>query len=93
MGCLLPTLTHTPNDLIAANVVAGMIQQTGVFLGPLLAGAVMVAGSPTGVFATCAVITGLGCLAVLATPVTDDDRTRRPTSAISPSGCSRGSPP
>ncbi len=72
MGCLLPTLTHTPNDLIAANVVAGMIQQTGVFLGPLLAGAVMVAGSPTGVFATCAVITGLGCLAVLATPVVDE---------------------
>jgi predicted MFS family arabinose efflux permease len=72
MGCLLPTLTHTPNDLIAANVVAGMIQQLGVFLGPLLAGAVMVVGSPTGVFATSAVITGLGCLAVLATPVADE---------------------
>jgi MFS family permease len=73
MGCLLPTLTHTPTDLIGANVVAGMIQQVGVFLGPLLAGAVMVVGSPTGVFAICAVITGLGCLAVLATPVLDEE--------------------
>ena len=78
MGCLLPTLTHTPTDLIGANVVAGMIQQTGVFLGPLLAGAVMVVGSPTGVFATCAVITGLGCLAVLATPVLDEEPSEVP---------------
>ncbi len=78
MGCLLPTLTHTPNDLIAANVVAGMIQQAGVFLGPLLAGAVMVAGSPTGVFATCAVITGLACVTVLATPVLDDEQDEVP---------------
>jgi MFS family permease len=73
MGSLLPTLTHTPNDLIAANVAAGMIQQMGVFLGPLLAGAVLVVGSPGGVFATCAVITGLGFLAVLATPVLADE--------------------
>ena len=73
MSCLLPTLTHTPNDLIAANVAAGMVQQLGVFLGPLLAGAVMVAGSPTAVFATCAVITGVGFLTVLATPVLADE--------------------
>ena len=73
MGCLLPTLTHTPADLIAASVVGGMIQQSGVFLGPLLAGAVMVVGSPASVFATCAVIVGLGCLAVLTMPVLDDE--------------------
>ena len=73
MGCLLPTLTHTPHDLIAANVVAGMTKQLGVFVGPLLAGAVMVVGSPTTVFAICAVITALACVAVLATPVTDDE--------------------
>ena len=78
MGCLLPTLTHTPADLIGANVVVGMIQQIGVFLGPLLAGAVMVVGSPTGVFVTGAVITGLGCLAVLATPMVDEKPANAP---------------
>jgi MFS family permease len=72
MGSLMPTLTHTPTDLVAANVVAGMIRQTGVFIGPLLAGVVMALGSPAGVFATCAVISGAGCLALLATPALDD---------------------
>ena len=78
MGCLLPTLTHTPADLIAASVVGGMIQQSGVFLGPLLAGAVMVVGSPTSVFATCAVITALGCFAVLTMPVLDEESGETP---------------
>lgn len=78
MGCLLPTLTHTPADLIAASVVSGMIQQSGVFLGPLLAGAVMIVGSPTSVFATCAVITALGCFAVLTMPVLDEESGEAP---------------
>ncbi len=72
MGSLLPTLTHTPADLIATNVAAGMIQQSGRFLGPLLAGVVMAIASPASVFATCAVLTGFACLAVLTTPVHED---------------------
>jgi MFS family permease len=78
MGCLLPTLTHRPADLIAANVVAGMIQQAGVFVGPLLAGLVMAAGSPAQVFIVGAVITGVGSLAVLTSPVTDDEADEQP---------------
>ncbi len=71
MCCLLPMLTHRPTDLIAANVVAGIVAQVGMFLGPLLAGAVMAVGSPAGVFATCAAIAALGCVAVLTTSVVD----------------------
>jgi len=78
MGCLLPTLTHRPADLIAANVVAGMIQQAGVFVGPLLAGLVMAAGSPAQVFIVGAVITGVGCLAVLTSPGPDDEPDEEP---------------
>jgi MFS family permease len=78
MSSLLPTLTHTPNDLIAANVVASTIQQFGLLGGPLLAGAVMMSGTPAGVFATCAVMTGLGCVAVLRTPVHDDEQDEAP---------------
>jgi MFS family permease len=73
MGSLLPRLTHRPADLIAANVVAGTIQQVGVFVGPLVAGLVLAAGSPAQVFILGAVITGLGCLAVLISPVRDDE--------------------
>jgi predicted MFS family arabinose efflux permease len=73
MGCLLPTLTHRPADLVAANVVAGTIQQAGVFVGPLLAGVVMAAGSPAQVFVVGAVFTGLGCLAVLTSQVDDEE--------------------
>jgi Na+/melibiose symporter-like transporter len=78
MGCLLPTLTHRPADLIAANVVAGTIQQAGVFIGPLLAGVVMASGSPAQVFIVGAVVTGLGCLAVVVSPVSDGEPDEEP---------------
>ncbi|MFN8021712.1 MAG: MFS transporter [Acidimicrobiales bacterium] len=64
MGSLLPTVTHAPSDLVAANVVAGGIEQLGLFGGPLLAGVVMTSASPAAVFAIAAGLTGCGCVAV-----------------------------
>lgn len=72
MGSLLPTLTHTPADLIAANVVTGLIQQIGRLVGPLMAGLVMALYAPSAVFAVCALITGAACLMVVTTPAVDD---------------------
>ena len=72
MGSLLPQLTHSPKDLVAANVGLGLIEQLGVFVGPLAAGIVMALASPASVFALGAVLTAVGCLAVLLT-VSDDD--------------------
>jgi len=38
MGTLLPTVTRTPADLTAANVIIGFVEYTGMFLGPALTG-------------------------------------------------------
>jgi hypothetical protein len=64
MGSLLPTVTHAPADLVAANVVAGIIEQVGVFLGPLAGGVLMATASPSAVFVAGGVLTGLGAVAV-----------------------------
>ena len=65
MGALLPEVTHAPADLVAANVVAGLIEQIGILAGPLAAGIVLALASPAAVFAVAAVGTGAACLAVL----------------------------
>ncbi|MCX6520026.1 MAG: MFS transporter [Actinobacteria bacterium] len=65
MGALLPEVTHAPADLVAANVVAGLIEQIGSLAGPLAAGIVLAVASPAAVFAVAAVGTGAACIAVL----------------------------
>jgi predicted MFS family arabinose efflux permease len=66
MGSLLPTLTHAPADLVAANVVVGIIEQIGVFIGPLTAGALIAATSPAAVFASAAGLTAIGSILTIA---------------------------
>lgn len=65
MGSLLPKITHSPRDLIAANVVAGLIEQVGVFVGPLTAGVLMGVWSPTAVFVVGAATLGYASISVL----------------------------
>jgi MFS family permease len=78
MGSLLPTITHTPRDLVAANVLAGFIEQIGMFAGPLAAGVLLAVWSPTAVFAVGAVIIGAAFVSVLfIDPV--EDAADRPT--------------
>ena len=54
VGSILPTVTHRPADLIAANTVTGVVEQFGLLGGPLVAGAVMAVSSPAMVFAGAA---------------------------------------
>ena len=65
MGSLLPVITHSPRDLVAANVVAGLIEQVGVFAGPLVAGVLMGVWSPTAVFVVAAATIGYASASVL----------------------------
>jgi Cyclic nucleotide-binding domain/Major Facilitator Superfamily len=65
MGSLLPVLTHAPAELVAANVVANMIEQAGLFVGPATAGVLMAVGSPSWVFVASAVAVGVAALGVL----------------------------
>lgn len=65
MGALLPEVTHAPSDLVAANVVAGLIEQVGILAGPLGAAIVLAVASPAAVFAVAAAGTAVACAAVL----------------------------
>lgn len=72
MGSLLPVITHTPRDLVAANVVAGLIEQVEVFTGPLAAGVLMGVWSPTAVFVVAAAAVGYASASVLFIDALDD---------------------
>jgi MFS family permease len=53
-SALLPSITRTPEELTAANVVASAVDGIGSFAGPALGGALLVVSSPQAVFgATC----------------------------------------
>lgn len=61
---LLPNITETPEDLTAANVVSGTIENAGIFLGPFIAGVILSVSGPADVFAVCTGITTLAALLV-----------------------------
>ena len=81
MGSLLPVITHSPRDLVAANVVAGLIEQVGVFAGPLAAGVLMGVWSPTAVFVLGAAAVGYASASVLFVDALDDAPDRPPVGA------------
>lgn len=49
-AALLPDLTRTPSELVAANVTAGWIEGISIFLGPFITGAVLLVSGPGAVF-------------------------------------------
>ena len=51
MVSMLPAVTHNPTEIVAANALTGLVDQTALLLGPVLAGVVMVLTSPAEVFA------------------------------------------
>jgi MFS family permease len=63
-SALLPSLSETPDELTAANAAAGVIEGTGVLLGPLLAALILTSGTPAAVFGLAAVGTALAAILV-----------------------------
>ena len=62
MGAILPIVSLTPNDLVAANVMTGLTEYVGMFVGPLATALLLVDGTPALVFAVCAAVVGAGAL-------------------------------
>ncbi len=72
-GSLLPSLARTPEELTAANGLAGTVEGAGLLVGPLIAAAILSLASPGAVFA----LGGIGCaVAVLLTLGLPVDRRR-----------------
>ena len=53
---LMPNVTRTPAELVAVNSVTSSVEQVGMLVGPLLAGAVIAWRSPATMFALAAAI-------------------------------------
>lgn len=61
-GALLPSLARIPEELVAANVVAGWIEGVGILAGPLLTGILLVVSGPGTVFLVMAGVLLLSAL-------------------------------
>lgn len=68
-AAILPSLTHAPGDLTAANAVSGLAENVGIFIGPLIGGILLGArAEPGDVFATFAVTSIVAALLVPSAP-------------------------
>ncbi len=76
MGALLPFVADTPGDLVAANVAMGLLENGGIFLGPLIAAALLAIGSPALVFLVMAATVAVS--AVLVVRLAGDRERLRP---------------
>ena len=57
LSAILPAITQTPADLVAANVVTGFVEYMGMMLGPLIGGVILANSGPALVFAICGAAT------------------------------------
>jgi hypothetical protein len=71
LGSLLPRIAHAPRQLVVANGVLGLIEQSGVFVGPLVAGALMALSAPDGVFVAGALATAAAAALTVRMPAAD----------------------
>jgi MFS family permease len=74
---ILPSLTRTPEELTAANVVTSTIDSTGIFIGPALGGVLLAVTDVATVFAVDAATFVLSALLLFGIP--GDQRTGEQT--------------
>jgi predicted MFS family arabinose efflux permease len=74
---ILPSITHSPSDLTAANAVSGLAENVGVFVGPLVGGILLLGADSSAVFGVFAGVALLGGLVVARLPITLDARPSR----------------
>jgi MFS family permease len=65
LAALLPEVAGSADALTAANVASGIVEGVAALLGPLLAGAMLVAGGAPSVLVACACLLGVAALAMV----------------------------
>jgi MFS family permease len=70
VGALLPLVARRPADLVAANVLVGVIKNAGTALGPLLAALLMFLADPATVFAVSGAMVAVGAAITIGLRVT-----------------------
>jgi MFS family permease len=79
---LMPALARSPDDLVAANVASGMLENVGTFIGPVVGGILVAAARPLG-FVVPAVMFALAALLVAGIGAGRSPlRRRAPTGAV-----------
>jgi predicted MFS family arabinose efflux permease len=68
---ILPTITHAPADLTAANAVSGLAENVAIFLGPFIGGLLLTRSEPGDVFALFAAVSLVGALLVARLRIED----------------------
>src|SRR5690349_20028999 len=63
-GSLLPSLARSPEELTAANVATGTVQNVGILVAPLVAGGLLATVGPWAVFAVTAVVEAMAAALV-----------------------------
>ena len=86
---ILPSITHSPADLTAANAVSGLADNLGIFFGPLVAGILLTGGRPADVFAVFAGVSLVSAVLTLRLPVVIEPTGARP--GATPGAILRGS--
>jgi MFS family permease len=61
---VLPTITHSPGDLTAANAVSGLAESVAIFVGPFIGGVILAVSEPAGVFLCFAIVSVIGAALV-----------------------------
>lgn len=72
---ILPSITHSPGDLTAANAVSGLAENVAIFVGPLMGGLLLIRKQPADVFVVFAAVVLVGALLVARLRI-DDGATR-----------------
>lgn len=67
-AAILPSITHAPGDLTAANAVSGLAENVGMFSGPLIGGILLVRSEPGDVFGAFALVSLIGAALVARLP-------------------------
>jgi predicted MFS family arabinose efflux permease len=67
-GVILPSITHSPADLTAANAVSSLAETVGIFVGPLAGGLILAQTGPGEVFALFAVVSAVAAILVSGLP-------------------------